>query len=174
MTQLDQDATASQPVAHGVVHRWAIRPLVLVVPVALLSLVGACGSSSSPPANAPAAAGSSTSASSSPSSSSAGGATAGGAAAGVLTGSVGEGDAYVITLMDSTGAPVTSLKAGSYTVKVKDASKIHDFHITGPGVDQKTTVPEITEATWTVTLQAGTYTYKCDPHPKMTGSFTVT
>ena len=173
MTQLDQDATASQPVAHGVVRRRAIRPLVLVVPVALLSLVGACGSSSSPPANAPAAAGSSASASSS--SSSAGGATAGGAAAaGVLTGSVGEGDAYVITLMDSTGAPVTSLKAGSYTVKVKDASKIHDFHLTGPGVDQKTTVPEITEATWTVTLQAGTYTFKCDPHPKMTGSFTVT
>ena len=112
MTQLDQDATASQPVAHGVVHRWAIRPLVLVVPVALLSLVGACGSSSSPPANGPAAAGSSASASSS--SSSAGGATAGGAAAaGVLTGSVGEGDAYVITLLDSTGAPVTSLKAAA-------------------------------------------------------------
>jgi len=176
MTQLDQDATASQPVAHGVVRRRAIRPLVLAVPVALLSLVGACGSSSSPPANGPAAAGSSASAS--PSSSSAGGATAGatagGASAGVLTGSVGEGDAYVITLMDSTGAPVTSLKAGSYTVKVKDASKIHDFHLTGPGVDQKTTVPEITESTWTVTLQAGTYTFKCDPHPKMTGSFTVT
>ena len=174
MTQLDQDATASQPVGAGagVVRRRAIRPLVLAVPVALLSLVGACGSSTSPPANAPAAAGSSTSASSS--SSSAGGTTAGGASAGVLTGSVGEGDAYVITLMDSTGAPVTSLKAGSYTVKVKDASKIHDFHLTGPGVDQKTTVPEITEATWTVTLQAGTYTYKCDPHAKMTGSFTVT
>ncbi|WP_411283236.1 hypothetical protein [Lapillicoccus sp.] len=146
-----------------------MRPLVLAVPVALLSLVGACGSSSTP-ANGPAAAASSAP-SSAPSSSSSSG---GGAAAGVLTGSVGEGDAYVITLMDSTGAPVTSLKAGSYTVKVKDASKIHDFHLSGPGVDQKTTVPEVTEASWTVTLQAGTYTYKCDPHPKMTGSFTVT
>ena len=160
MTQLDQDATASQPVGSGVVRRRVTRPLVLAVPLALLSLVGACGGSSSP-ATGPAAAGSSASSS-------------GGATAGVLTGSVGEGDAYVITLMDSTGAPVTSLKAGNYTVKVKDASKIHDFHLTGPGVDQKTTVPEITEATWTVTLQAGTYTYKCDPHPKMTGSFTVT
>lgn len=59
-------------------------------------------------------------------------------------------------------------------MKVKDASKIHNFHLTGAGVDQKTTVPDITEATWTVVLQAGTYTFKCDPHPKMTGTFTVT
>jgi len=169
MTQPDQDAIDCPPAAHGVPRRRPMRPLVLAVPVALLSLVGACGSSATP-ANGPAAAASSAPSSSSSSSSSSGG----GAAAGVLTGSVGEGDAYVITLMDSTGAPVTSLKAGSYTVKVKDASKIHDFHLTGPGVDQKTTVPEVTDVTWTVRLQAGTYTYKCDPHPKMTGSFTVT
>ena len=32
-----------------------------------------------------------------------------------------------------------------------------------------TTVPETTEVTWKVTLQAGTYTFKCDPHPKMVG-----
>jgi len=170
MTQPDQDAIDSPPAADGVRRRRPMRPLVLAVPVALLSLVGACGSSSTP-ASGPAAAASSAPSSSSSSSSSSSG---GGAAAGVLTGSVGEGDAYVITLMDSTGAPVTSLKAGSYTVKVKDASKIHNFHLTGPGVDQKSTVPEVTEATWTVTLQAGTYTFKCDPHAKMTGSFTVT
>jgi|GEM_PF-641084 len=170
MTQPDQDAIDSPPAADGVLRRRPMRPLVFAVPVALLSLVGACGSSSTP-ASGPAAAASSAPSSSSSSSSSSSG---GGAAAGVLTGSVGEGDAYVITLMDSTGAPVTSLKAGSYTVKVKDASKIHNFHLTGPGVDQKSTVPEVTEATWTVTLQAGTYTFKCDPHAKMTGSFTVT
>ncbi len=137
--------------------------------LAILFLVGACGSTSSPSANGPVASSSAatTSGPSSPSSS-------GGGSAGVLTGTVGEGDAYVITLTDSTGAAVTSLKAGTYTVKVKDASKIHNFHLTGAGVDQKTTVPDITEVTWTVSLQAGTYTFRCDPHPKMTGSFTVT
>ena len=168
MIKFDQVAIGDQPVQRDVIRRRFVRPLVITLPVALLSLVGACGSSSTP-ASGPAAAGSGAPSSSSSSSSS-----AGGAVAGVLTGTVGEGDAYVITLMDSTGAPVSSLKAGSYTVKVKDASKIHNFHLTGPGVEQKSSVPEITEATWTVTLQAGTYTYKCDPHPKMTGSFTVT
>ena len=172
MIQFDQVAIGDQPVQRDVIRRRFVRPLMITLPVALLSLVGACGSSSTP-ASGPAAAGSSAPSSSTASSSSSS-SSAGGAVAGVLTGTVGEGDAYVITLMDSTGAPVSSLKAGSYTVKVKDASKIHNFHLTGPGVEQKSSVPEITEATWTVTLQAGTYTYKCDPHPKMTGSFTVT
>ena len=78
------------------------------------------------------------------------------------------------SLMDSTGAPVTTLKAGEYKIKVKDLSKIHNFNLSGAGVDEKTTVPEVTDVTWTVTFTAGTYTFKCDPHPPMTGSFTVT
>ncbi len=138
-----------------------IRPLGLAIPIAFLSLVTACSSSPSsttPTAGSPVAAG-------------AVGAVSPGS---VLTGSVGQGDAPVITLVDSTGAPVTSLKAGSYTVKVKDESTRHDFHLAGPGVDEKTTVPETTEVTWTVTLSAGTYTFVCDPHAaRMEGSFTV-
>ena len=132
------------------------RALSLAIPVAVLALTAGCGGDSKTPATTPAPA------------------AAGGAAAGTtLTGSVGEGDGFVITLMDSSGAPVTNLKAGKYEVKVKDASKIHNFHLTGPGVEEKTTVPEVADATWSVTLSAGTYTYKCDPHKKMTGSFTV-
>jgi hypothetical protein len=85
-------------------------PLVLAVPVALLSLLAACSDISTPAASgAPVAAGS------------------------VLTGTVGQGDAPVITLVDSAGAPVTSLKAGSYTVKVKDLSSRHNFHRQGSG-----------------------------------------
>ena len=172
MTHSDRDAARCRTVeAAG--GRRAMRPLALAtVPVALISLLAACGgSSTSPPAESstPAAAGSSSA--SAPSGSSTSSAAA---AAGVLTGVVGESDAYVITLKDGTGAPVTSLKAGSYTVKVKDASKIHNFHLTGAGVDEKTSVADTTEVTWTVTLTPGTYTYTCDPHPKMTGSFTVT
>lgn len=149
--ELGQNATRNHPFAKGVHRARVIRPLALVLPIALLSLATAC-SSSTPAANpAPAPAGS------------------------TLTASVGQGDAFVITLVDSAGAPVTSLKAGSYTVKVKDESTKHDFHLTGPGVDEKTGVPETTEATWTVKLSAGTYTFVCDPHAaKMTGSFTVT
>jgi len=128
--------------------------------MALLFLVSACGSSNTPAATPTTAAPTTVAA-------------AGGAAGTELTGVVGEGDAFSITLKDSTGAPVTTLKAGKYTVKVKDASKIHNFHLTGTGVEEKTTVPEVTDVTWNVTLVAGTYTYKCDPHAKMTGSFTV-
>ena len=138
-----------------------MRPLALVLPIVLLSVLTACGGDATTPT---ATAGSSATTADS----------AGGAAGSVLTGDVGEGDAFTITLKDSTGAPVTSLKAGSYEVKVKDASKIHNFHLTGPGVEEKTSVPELAEATWKVTLAAGTYTFKCDPHAKMTGTFTVT
>lgn len=180
MNWLGNAITAVHAVSRRGPDRKVLRMPAMVGGTALLLVLAACGSTSSPPvggpAPAPASASSSASTSSGSASSSAssGGSSSGGANTGVLTGTVGEGDAYVISLTDATGAPVTSLKAGSYTVKVKDASKIHNFHLTGAGVDQKTTVPDITEATWTVVLQAGTYTFKCDPHPKMTGTFTVT
>ncbi len=51
---------------------------------------------------------------------------------------------------------------------------MHNFHLMGGAVDETTSVPETEEATWEVTLEAGEYTYKCDPHPPMTGTFTVT
>ncbi len=148
-------------------HSRYMRPLALVIPIALLSLITACGSdtTTTPAGGSTSAAGGSSATTSD---------SAAAAAGGVLTGTVGEGDAFKITLMDSTGAPVTTLKAGSYEVKVKDASAIHNFHLTGPGVEEKTTVPEKTDVTWKVTLSAGSYTFKCDPHANMTGSFTVT
>ena len=139
-----------------------VRPAYLL-PVALLGLLTACGSNDD-------ATGTSTT-----TSASAAAATPSAAAGGgnELVGTVGEGDAFSITLTDSSGAPVSTLKPGSYTVKVSDKSKIHNFHLTGPGVEQKTTVPDVSDTSWTVDLTAGTYTFKCDPHAKMTGTFTV-
>jgi plastocyanin len=139
-----------------------VRPAYLL-PVALLGLLTACGGNDE-------ATGTSTT-----TSASAAAATPSAAAGGgnQLVGTVGEGDAFSITLTDSSGAPVSTLKPGSYTVKVSDKSKIHNFHLTGPGVEQKTTVPDVSDTTWTVDLTAGTYTFKCDPHAKMTGTFTV-
>ena len=70
---------------------------------------------------------------------------------------------------------VTSLKAGKYKIVIKDLSKIHNFHLKGPGVDKKTGVGAKGTFTWTVTLKKGTYKYLCDPHAAiMKGSFKVT
>jgi hypothetical protein len=95
----------------------------------------------------------------------------------VLTGTVGtEGDpeAFVISLTDSSGQPVTTLPAGDYRVQVKDPSTTHNFHLRGGGVDEKTSVPAVEETTFDVTLTPGDYRFVCDPHPRMSGSFTVT
>jgi plastocyanin len=100
----------------------------------------------------------------------AGPATAG--AATTLTGTVGPG--FTITLKGPHGAKVTSLAAGSYKIVVKDLSNIHNFHLKGPGVDQKTSVGSEGTTTWNVKVKKGTYTYVCDPHKEMMkGSFTV-
>jgi plastocyanin len=93
------------------------------------------------------------------------------AGAPTLTGTVGPG--FTITLTQG-GKKVTSLKAGSYTFKISDKSNIHNFHLTGPGVNKTTTVGGTGSSTWTVTLKKGTYKYVCDPHASfMKGSFTV-
>jgi plastocyanin len=160
-------------------YRGIMRPLAFVVPVALLSLVTACASTSPrveeepsatpPPAAAPSVAAPSATApaTGAPSAPAAGGQT--------LTGELGANNAFTITLVDAAGKPVTTLKAGTYQVKIKDTSAIHNFHMTGPGVEQTTTVPEIKEVTWTVTFKPGTHTYVCDPHPSnMKKTFTVT
>jgi len=94
------------------------------------------------------------------------------AATGKLAGTVGPG--FTITLKQG-GKVVTTLKAGTYTITVADKSKIHDFHLTGPGVNKKTAVGGLGTTTWTLTLKKGTYTYVCDPHASfMHGSFKVT
>jgi plastocyanin len=69
---------------------------------------------------------------------------------------------------------VTKLKAGKYTISVSDKSNIHNFHLTGPGVNKKTGVGFKGTATWTVTLKNGLYKFLCDPHKAiMKGSFRV-
>jgi plastocyanin len=90
-----------------------------------------------------------------------------------LLGSVGPG--FDINLTTEDGQDVTTLSPGSYTIEVNDQSDIHNFHLTGPGVETSTTVSEVNEVSWPVELQAGTYEYQCDPHASsMNGSFEVT
>jgi plastocyanin len=88
-----------------------------------------------------------------------------------LTGVVGPG--FTITLKKGT-TKVTKLKAGTYLFKISDKSGIHDFHLTGPGVNEKTSVGGKGASTWKLTLKKGTYRFVCDPHASfMKGAFTV-
>jgi len=73
-----------------------------------------------------------------------------------LTGTVGPG--FTITMNKKT------VKAGSYVITIHDLASIHDFHLTGSGVDKKTSVPGTGTTKWTVSLKKGTYHFVCDPH----------
>jgi plastocyanin len=72
------------------------------------------------------------------------------------------------------GKKVSSLKAGKYTIVVKDTAVDHDFHLMGPGLNRATTTGGTGTWTWNVVLRKGTYTYLCDSHASfMKGTFTV-
>jgi plastocyanin len=89
-----------------------------------------------------------------------------------LTGTVGPG--FTISLT-AGGKKVSKLAAGTYTIKISDKSNIHDFHLTGPGLNKTTSVGGTGSQTWTVKLKKGKYHYQCDPHASfMKGDFTVT
>ena len=89
-----------------------------------------------------------------------------------LTASVGPG--FDISLTDADGAAVSTLSPGEYTIEVNDQSDIHNFHLTGPGVDEMTDVGGTGTETWTVTFEAGSYHFQCDPHAStMNGDFEV-
>jgi plastocyanin len=89
-----------------------------------------------------------------------------------LDASVGPG--FDISLKTADGTDVSTLTAGSYTIEVNDQSDIHNFHLSGPGVDESTGVSETGTTTWKVMLQAGSYHYQCDPHAsQMNGDFQV-
>ena len=65
-------------------------------------------------------------------------------------------------------------KPGKIKLVVADKAAIHNFHLTGPGVNVKTSVAGTGTKTFTITLKKGTYRFVCDPHASgMKGSFTV-
>jgi hypothetical protein len=83
------------------------------------------------------------------------------------------GPEFEISLHDAQGNRVTKLDPGTYEIEVEDKSEIHTFHLEGPGVDERTDTTFVGTARWTVTFRDGRYTYHCDPHPTLAGSFTV-
>ena len=88
-----------------------------------------------------------------------------------LIGTVGPG--FTITLKQGT-KKVTTLKPGTYTLVIKDLSGIHNFHLTGPGVNKATGIAFKGTKTFTIKVRKGSYKYVCDPHAlAMTGAFKV-
>jgi plastocyanin len=84
-----------------------------------------------------------------------------------LTGTDGPG--FTITMSKKT------VKAGSYKIVIRDRSSIHNFHLSGPGVNKKTSVTAVGTTTWKVKLKKGTYKFVCDPHASiMRGVLKVT
>jgi hypothetical protein len=89
-----------------------------------------------------------------------------------LNGTVGPG--FTISLNTAAGKKVAKLKAGRYRITIDDRASIHNFHLTGPGVNKDSGVAFTGKKTWTVTFRKGTYNYVCDPHASgMNGKFAV-
>lgn len=89
-----------------------------------------------------------------------------------LTGVVGP--EMTITLRNADGSAVTHLDPGSYDVSIDDRSILHNYHLFGPGVEQRTDVETIGMVSWTITLTDGIYNFRCDVHTlSMKGSFTA-
>lgn len=89
-----------------------------------------------------------------------------------VQGSVGPG--FTIGL-ELGGKKVATLKHGTYRFVINDRSSIHDFHLTGPGLNRTITTVDFTGTKSIVlTLKRGVYRYFCDPHSDvMHGSFRV-
>ena len=89
-----------------------------------------------------------------------------------LTGRVGPGK--VISLRTAAGATVKSLRAGTYRLTVRDATRADNFHLLGRSVNKKTGVKFKGSVTWTVTFKAGSYTVRSDASKKLRRTFKVT
>lgn len=90
-----------------------------------------------------------------------------------LTASVGPG--FTISLKTAGGKNVSALELGSYSITIKDRSRIHDFRLRGPGLNRIfSTVGAVGTKTVTVRLGAGRYQFLCRPHAAaMHGTFSV-
>ena len=101
------------------------------------------------------------------------GTSSGAPAAKAVQGTVGPG--FTINLT-AGGKTLSKLKAGvAYRFVISDRSSIHDFHLTGPGVDRMLTSVDFTGTkSFVLTLRKGVYRFFCDPHAAvMHGTFRV-
>jgi plastocyanin len=94
-----------------------------------------------------------------------------------LTGVVGKNNAYKISLADSKGKIVKTLKAGTYTFVIHDDSSMHSYALDGPHGKSWTftSIGQIGTKTMTIKLVPGKYKAYCEAHEAdMFQHFTVT
>ena len=79
------------------------------------------------------------------------------------------GPGFTITLKTTSGKTVKVMKSGTYTVVVRDRSRIHDAHVVAPGYNRRTSpLTYRGTQTWKVRLaRTGTFRFLCDPHALM-------
>jgi plastocyanin len=70
-----------------------------------------------------------------------------------------------VTAAGSAYVSARSLRTGRYRIAVKDASKRHNLHLAGRGVNRRTGIAFTGTTTWTLRLGRGTYRYGSDPEP---------
>jgi plastocyanin len=95
------------------------------------------------------------------------------ASAKTVNGTVGPGFTIGLTMQ---GKKVTKLKAGTaYRFVISDRSDIHDFHLSGPGLNRVlSSVEDTGTKSFVLRLKKGSYRFVCDPHAGiMHGSFRV-
>ena len=96
----------------------------------------------------------------------------------LLIATVGTNDGFDIALRYPDGRMVEELLPGTYTVRVRDLARLHNFHLasnTDPTVDFRTDVEFVGEQDFTVMFKNGIrYAYACEPHwQTMNGEFFV-
>jgi plastocyanin len=78
------------------------------------------------------------------------------------------GPAFAITLKTPKGKAVKTMKRGTYTMVVRDRSRIHNAHVVAPGFNRKTSpLTYKGSQTWKMKLRkTGTLRFLCDPHAR--------
>jgi hypothetical protein len=88
-----------------------------------------------------------------------------------IVATVGPGRSIAVQLPGGSVPP--RLKAGRYTIVVRDRTRHDNFHLLGT-VDRKTGVASVGKERWVVVLRKGLYRYRSDAHPRrLNGSFQV-
>jgi hypothetical protein len=85
----------------------------------------------------------------------------------VGTAALAKPPAKVAASITGSKASIGRLAAGKAVITVTDRSKTDGFFLQGPGVAKRTGIAFTGKVTWTVTLQAGTYTYGSAKSPKL-------
>ena len=76
------------------------------------------------------------------------------------------GPKNTISLRNASGNVLKSVKAGAYSVVVRDRSKLHNFHLVGKGVNRRSTLAGVGTTTWKLKLAAGPLRFYSDRAPK--------